>query len=267
MSDETVLTLQIKNESPIELLDLTRSFEAFTEEYGRFVRHSDTDAAVSDVRLYVKDLRKGSIVVELIALSPLALPYIENAKTVIEYVKYLKTAYEFLLGKAKAKPDFEKKDLENLSAIVGPIAKDSAAQFNVSTTINGNVTLNLSMSSLDANAAQNAARREIATMTEPIRGIQNQTLLYLWQARNDTQSSTGDKGVIESLYSGPVKLVFRDESVKAKLLHSTENPFTSSYVVDVVVETINGKPTLYRVLEVHDTLERTVSELPADESG
>jgi hypothetical protein len=34
-----------------------------------------------------------------------------------------------------------------------------------------------------------------------------------------------------------------------------ENPLTSGYLVDVAIETIQGKPVLYKILNVHSRVE------------
>ena len=40
------------------------------------------------------------------------------------------------------------------------------------------------------------------------------------------------------------------------MLFEDKNPFRMAYVVDVSVETIEGRPALYNVLAVHDKFER-----------
>jgi hypothetical protein len=43
-----------------------------------------------------------------------------------------------------------------------------------------------------------------------------------------------------------------------------ENPFRMAYIVDVAVETINGRPVVYNVLAVHEKLERPSSDNQGD---
>jgi len=125
-----------------------------------------------------------------------------------------------------------------------------SARFNVAAPIQ--ITLN----SLEANAAQNTAKREIELLHEPITGTKEKVLLYWYQARNDPRSQAGDRAIIESIYRGPVKAVFMNENVKAKMLLDTPNPFTHAYVVDVSVETVRDRPALYRILNVHEVIEK-----------
>ncbi len=80
--------------------------------------------------------------------------------------------------------------------------------------------------------------------------------MYWWQARNDIAGHAGDKAKIESIYDGPVKTTFQDDNIKAAMLLDEPHPFKKAFVVDVVVETIEGKPMLYKVTRLHEAFER-----------
>ncbi len=55
-------------------------------------------------------------------------------------------------------------------------------------------------------------------------------------------------------------LGFFSNLLKGRLLGSSENPFQSAYVVDVQVETVDGRPALYKVIDIHDTISRSGAE-------
>ena len=172
-----------------------------------------------------------------------------SANTVLEFHTYLYRAYEYLNGKGGAdceRPNLDKTSLQNLSNIVEPIAKDRASQIN----INGpNSNVYISLTSHDANAIQNAARKQIEALTIPERALHEKVLLYWYQARVDTSSRAGDRGIIES-FSSPsaVKVICATDSIKAQMILNESNPFREAYIVDVMVETIRGKPAVYSVL-------------------
>lgn len=92
-------------------------------------------------------------------------------------------------------------------------------------------------------------------MKEPITGIKEKVVLYWYQARNDPKSQAGDHAIIESISPGPVKAVV-DEETKSKMLSGPENPFQLGYLVDVEVETINSKPSIYKVLNIHEKFDK-----------
>jgi hypothetical protein len=84
--NEIGISIEIKNTQPIELIDLTESFVGFADEYKRSVAISDPAAPPEEVKLYVKQIRTGSIIADLIAIVPLTLA---DANHVIEFCQYL----------------------------------------------------------------------------------------------------------------------------------------------------------------------------------
>ena len=258
---EPRLHIEIKNVQPLELVDLNKSLLGIAEQYKRFVTSEGTPADAEEVKLYVSEIRSGSIIADLVSYSPLMLPFIENTVSILDFCKYLHAAYEYLLGKTREKPrQLEKIDYQALTNIVEPVAKDNGAQINIG-AINVTNPVFINLNSLESNAVQNSAKREIEKLQEPVTGIKEKVLLYWYQARNDPKSEAGDRAIVESIYRGPVKAVFSNESIKTKMLLDMENPFTHAYVVDLAVETIRDKPALYRILDVHEKIDK-----PAEDS-
>ncbi len=254
MEDEMKLRVEINNKRPVELIDLAQSMLSLSDEYRRFAP-SEND----DVKLYVKEIRSGSIIQELVAMSPYALPFIEHSKTVLEYAKHLKVLIDFLSGQGEQKPAaiVEKTTLTNIASIVEPVAKDNGSQMIIHTlNVSGDAVFNFGLNSLEANATQNAVRRIISQMKEPVTGVHEQVVMYWAQARNATDGKAGDKARIESLSKLDVKVRFASDALKKRMLYDEPFPFGKAYVVDVAVETVEDKPVLYRILDVHDTLER-----------
>jgi len=255
MEEPAKLNIEIKNNGPIELVDLTKSLLALADEYKRHLVRSEDSIFVNDIRLYVNEIRTGSIIASLIAMAPMALPLLENANTVADFTLYLKSAFNFLLGKETNKPALEKANYENLAQILEPVAKDNGSQFNIN-TFNNSGPIVIKLDSLNANAIQNSIAREIAALQTPMTGNHEKVLLYWYQARNDIRNQNGDKAIVESIYSGPVKTIFANEDIKSKILSSSENLFTRAYIVDVSVETIQNKPAVYKIIEMHESIER-----------
>jgi hypothetical protein len=248
------ISLTIRNVDPVELTDFTSALLALADEYNRLWSGESTDAVVEDVRLYVKEMRPGSIVADLIALAPGALPFVENSNHVFAFVGYLKTAFDALLGQSVNPKPLDRSSYENLSSIVDPVAKDAGASLSIA-TVNFNAPVTINLNHVQANAIQNAAKRKQAELAIPVMGTKEKVLLYWYQARNDSKSSAGDRAIVETIHANPVKVVFANESIKAKILSASENPFKMAYVVDLVVETIRGRPKLYRIIEMHEVIE------------
>ncbi|MDL1988866.1 MAG: hypothetical protein LWX08_14715 [Deltaproteobacteria bacterium] len=255
MNDDYKLTIEIKNDKPVELFDLTNSLLGLADEYKRFLARSDGPTAAEEVKLYVKEIKTGSIITDLVANAPYALPFVEHAKTIIDFSQYLDSIVQFFLGKKAVEPTLDKRNIENLSNFVEPVAKDGASQLNCNTTIHGNVKMVFNFNSVEANALQNSFRKKMEFLKEPITGLKKNVVLYWYQARNDPKSQAGDKAIIESIFNGPVKAVV-DENIKTKMLSGPQNPFQIAYLVDVEVETVNNRPLVYKVQNLHDKYDK-----------
>ncbi len=252
MNNENVLTVEIKNEKPILLVDFTNSFLSLADEYERFIRINDPVAASQEAKLFIREIRPGSIIADLYPLVPLALIAMENANTILDFANYLKKTFDYFLGRNIIQPDLKKKSLENFAAIVEPVAKDKGSQFNVIN--NGNLYVNIPFQ--EANVAQNAIGKALRALKEPSTGLHEKVLMYFFQARGDPSSQVGDRVKIESISQDPKRVIFKDEEMKRRLLFGNDNLFTHAYIVDVAVETIDGKPMVYKVQNIYDSIER-----------
>jgi hypothetical protein len=254
LEDAAQLVVKINNNAPIEVSDFARSMLSLGNEYQRFLGTGEYAATPDDVKLFVRDVRSGSITATLAAFAPAAIPFIEHADSIVEFAKHLKTMYEWLRGEGSGKPaKLDKTTLQNLNYIVEPVAKDAASQLNISAiNIQGGLVVNLPITSLDANAIQNHIRRELDALAEPVTGLHEQVVMYWAQARG--AGKVGDKARIESLYKGDVKVRFTDDQLKSSMLHKQPYPFGTAFVVDVVVETVRERPVLYKVMRLHEVI-------------
>lgn len=252
------LTIEINNKCPVELTDLAKSMLSLGDEYRRFLATHDAHIEADDVKLYIKEIRSGSIIQELVAMAPYALPFVEHANTIVSFAEHLKTMYGWFSGKSNDKPkNIEKTTLQNLNSIIEPVARDNGSQANfAAVNVQGDFVVNVNITSTEANAAQNAIKRELEAMREPVTGIHEQVVMYWAQARNQPESQSGDKAMIESIYKSAVRVRFANDNLKMKILYDEPHPFNKAFVVDVAVEAIDAKPVLYKVLALHEVLER-----------
>jgi hypothetical protein len=102
---------------------------------------------------------------------------------------------------------------------------------------------------------QNSARRYLGPKL-PTNDTLHDELLTLNQVRGEAKSSSGDRGIIESVSPLPVKLLFTSEEIKKGILEAPENPFQRVFIVDVQVKTANGKAALYKVLALKDSFDK-----------
>lgn len=245
------LIFDLRNTRPVELSELGKAFDSFAQEYKDRLRSHNDDFTADEVSLHVVEVRKGSIVAEISAMATYALPIAEHANTLWDFCTNLKSTLEWLKGKTSGKkPKLSREKLQNISNIVTPVVRDSGSQLNIS----GNVTINnptIILTNQDASAVWHGAKRELALLSQRKAGVHEHVVVHWYQARYDPKSRHGDRAVIESIHSGPIRTIFSNDGVKAKMLAGNRNPFKMAFFVDVVVEAIEDRPVLYRIIEVY----------------
>ena len=252
-----MLTVEVKNSRPVDLIDLTNSLAAFAEAFRDFANEHTGDPLPDNMRLYVKEIRSGSIIADLIALNDQAEWLLKNAEVFGAFATNLNDVANFFLGKSNGLQEPPTaKEARQVSQIVDPIAKDHGSQMNINVSEGGVVHINnVTINSTEANAIQNKVANYIAPKL-PAQMIMFDQLLVLEQVKNSLSSKSGDRGIIETINPRAVKLQFVSEDVKRKVLDLKENPLQCVFLVDVDVRSVEGKPMLYRILEVKDIIER-----------
>jgi len=252
------LIIKIDNKRPIELLDLTRALVSLANQFDCYVdKYADTPEN-REATLYVKEIKAGSVILELVELATVGMiPFLENTNTIIEFAKYCKNIISFFIKNEGDDPKLTPSELRDFSTILSPVAKDNGSQFNLSTTINGNVTMNININSLESNAFQNIVKQQIDRLKIPeqIEDIKSKVLLTWFQARNDLKSKIGNKGTIEELSKKPLNITFDNDEIKEQMLHGDVNPFNTAFVVDVKIQTIQDKPAVYKVVKLHELID------------
>lgn len=251
------LQITINNTKPVVLTDLTMALLGVGEQFERFIENETTEHHQAGSELFIKEVRSGSIVVELIAQALPIAPLLWQGGSLLEWSEYAKSVLEWLGGKLNEAPkSLTKNDLKQWSNILEPIAKDHGSQLNFSVSSGGTVINQFFINSEQANAAQNEIRRQIGVLDEPNDHIQKKRVMTWYQTKFDETSQTGNKAVIESISKSPVKVIFEDIAVK-KALMSGDSRFGKpwnelAYIVDVKVQTVRGVPKVYTVVAYYE---------------
>lgn len=256
MADAPSLTIEFKNERPVELTDLTASFSALGQSYEDFVYSRGYDPLSKNVRLYIRELRTGSIFAELISLAEQASFIFEHAEIYAGFITNLDELTKYFLSLRLGADEPSRREAAQYSQIIEPVAKDGGSQLFLN--VKGDVKFenHFHITSEEANAAQNGVRRYLGDRP-PVSGFFQSEPLYLSQLRGDTRSKWGDRGVIEKFSRKPVRLIFANEEVKRQILDLHENPFSLVYLVDGEVSTVEDEPVIYKIFYVRDSFPRT----------
>ena len=267
--DAQGLIFKISNSRPVALDDLTASLGAFSRAYNDFVGDSDPEASGTGVKLYVQELRTGSVLAVFQAIADQghlwlgtegviqSLRYLfDHADTLAAFAANLSDSVGFFAGEKELSGEPPtKRQATDLIDILEPVAKEAGSSISIRANNINIGTINININHMKANAVQNAAKRFIGPST-PANRILKDEVLVLHQVRGDAGSKVGDKGIIEAISKLPVKLFHASESIKKLILDLAENPFQLAFIVDVDVKTVDNKPALYKILELKDKFER-----------
>ena len=205
----------------------------------------------------MREIRSGSIIVELLALGGYAMTTIGGVNTVVTLAKNLKGMVEYGRGLVSSPPEgTTKRDAEDFVRFIQPVATDNRATLNiqVSDKARVNVLQQVFMTSETANASQNRVQNWVAQQSMPTTGRHEGVLFYWFQARTTGTSGVGDKGIIETLFPRALRTSFASDEVKATMLR--DRLFKMAYIVDVDVQTVGEQPLAYRILRVVDSFSR-----------
>lgn len=251
------LEVTINNERLVVLVDLTMALLGIGQQFERFIENETTEQYNVGSELFVKDVRSGSIVVELIAQAMPVAPLLWQGGSLSEWVSHAKSVIEWLNGKLSSPPkELTKQNLRQWNNILEPVAKDHGSQMNFTVSDGGHVVQQFFITSEQANAAQNTIRREMERLDEPDDHTQRKQVMVWYQTKFDDQSPTGDRAVIESISKAPVKVIFENNAVKKAMLAGDARfpkPWHElAYIVDVRVQTVQGVPKVYTIINYHD---------------
>jgi hypothetical protein len=247
-SSEALIRFELRNSKPVDLLDLTNALNSFGEAYQDHVVRSGFEIERGNIRLFVREIRTGSIIADLASMAEQASLVLRHIDVAAGFVTHWDQLFRFFLAlpiSLMSPPT--KREAEQAMAIMEPVAKDGGSQLFLN--VAGDLHVHNHYDSQQANAIRNAARRYIGPQL-PANQIQQDQLLTLFQVRGDVAAKVGDRGVIETISPDPVKLVFVSEDVKRIIVDQPSKPFQLIFLVDVEVRTVDGKPRLYRILAV-----------------
>jgi hypothetical protein len=252
MKNDIKLTINIENKKPVGLIDLAIGLSSFAKLYSDF-NNGDLEA-----KLLVKEIRKGSIEIDLVSLSVAsAIPIITDVNNIVQFCNYIR----LLIAICKKSSQEEIAKITTDNYLPNPTIKDFN---NFKDTINivsdAEDTINIGTNNGDTYINCTFNGKDVAIMKETIRQLQDepkrQTIftkqLFTWKQTNFDKTKVGNKGKIENITLNPLKVTFESSLIKEQMTTSTAKPKIDwqkkCYVVDVEVMFLENTPKLYKIL-------------------
>jgi hypothetical protein len=259
---EVFLRFEIKNDNPVDLNILSNSLNALSSQYDIFLsKKSKYDYKANDRKLLIKEVKNGSIIIDLIGT---ITPLFNEINTICEFGTYLKSGFEFFLGKiSQPNYNFSKKDCSDIRNIADVTARDTN-KANVNINIYGGNNKIYApvyvLSNTDANALQTTTKRyEDEYLQQEQQTIFMKELMYWADAsfNKKKQDNVVGKIIIENIDKKAKKVVFlnKNDEIKAKTRHSKyPNTEWQDLLRRVDVEVIKIQDIIkeYKILQLYD---------------
>lgn len=253
------LQIHLKNDQPVQLSKLCESLDGISREYSHFINLASEDLNLEpcDDNIYVTQITKGSIIVELGTLVAASYSVIEYSNAIFEFGERLSHIFNWLMGQGEKPENITTNQLRRLHNALEPTAVDPKASISIgSININGDIHVHFEADSAKCNALQNRINKEISKMKEPIIGFQNGCAM-IW-AQTATNRHV-DKGIIEAFTTKPVKVTFDNDTLKETMV-MREHPYKKIFIVDVMVNSIEDQVVSYHILRLVDIIDKTEIE-------
>lgn len=235
-----IIRLHIDAGETVDLLTLTKSLAAVATNYTRFAKARGFQKA----SLSVKEVSHGSIIVDLIG--SVANGFCEGVgEHMSGYLKYLGILIRKIRNEdtdgVTPKEAVEVRDMTGVidgtpdgSIRITQVGKENRVEVNIVCS--------------DAAAATKVAQA-LSIPCSPLGFERQGELLYLTRIDKD-KATAGNRGVIESISLKSLPVMFTGD-IHQRIFESGD-PFRKFFIVDAVVQTVNGVPSAYKVTRLHE---------------
>jgi hypothetical protein len=275
------IQLHLDVHEPIELMDLTMSFQAIAFEYRKHlfdhVRDRGNKPNEADVKLFLTKIESNCILAELggaVAILGSLFNLMDYVNIFKDFTMHLKNGIDYFKGigvSGIADPKnipYSKAECGRFADLLDVVAKNKEGNLGIKVIEysdgpeDSKLHLKIGFSSEEAYTARKGAL--IAQKALEYKGEADfrSVLMYFFQTNTDEPKSagrTGDKAIIKSISDKPLPVYFVSEMDQQRIMYTLSdpkvNPFKASLIVDVNTETDrNDIPRFYRIVHVHEII-------------
>ena len=263
-----ILTLTIDNSQPIKLSAFVNAFTSLAREYRQTVQESEKYSA-DEAEIYVKEIRSGSIVADLIPVAATMLPLItaeaDRIILAIEVVEKWRTKVSSLLD-GVIPEDSSKSDLKAWANAVEAIARDPDASSTLEAAsfedgkrqVRASITFNTN----EAIKMERVIDAEFERLEESKHADHERVLMVF--TRSDVGDAplgkrSGERVLIQEISEKNLAITYgselAEERIKHEIRESDENIYKKGFNVDVKVQYTGSRAVAYSIMHVHDVID------------
>lgn len=263
------LILRIETKQPIELGEFVSTFVGIGSAYERFNDQEHPDGR-GDARFYVREVRAGSIIAELVPYAIGATPFlgmgmagIKHANDLTKFVDTVRDKLKPYFKRNGRAPDTSKGEVADFLKTVQAVAHDEDGNLSLAVYEDGQKKVAFSFSSREARQAEgNLLEHRAELDATSAADHQRVTLRFVRPSAEAGKPGRkgGERAIIDKLSRSARPVLYAsdlaEQRMKHELLEAHGNVFRLLFDVDVNVEmSATGKPLAYRITAVHNVVD------------
>lgn len=264
------LTITLDLDDPVEISDFASLFAGIGGQFDDYMREHYPDLK-GQGQMYVKEVRRGSIVADLIPNIPDLIGFMDGALIVLGFSALFSKRIRALIS-GQHLPDAKKSDLHEIGKTIRAVSHDSGGQMRIeSMKFQQGVWVNNLEIQFDTQEAR-AAEKTIAEqkkLLDTVALVDHERVLMTFERSRKSDSTvnkpTGELVIIAEVSDKPKALIYASDLAEQKIKHeireADDNIYKKGFVVDANVRLNNGRVVAYAVTQVHQVI-----DLPDDDS-
>jgi hypothetical protein len=261
---EAFLTVKLDLTDPVEIHDFAAHFAGIGAEFEVYLQKQRPDLKGS-AKIYIKEVRKGSIVAELITGAGELIGVMDSALVIGGFASlFSKRVRNFVSGGFLE--GASKSDLKNIHDSIEAVSSDRDGTLELYETHfeNGQpvTTTALRITADEARKAQRTIERQKDELDGVSHADHSRVLMVFERPSKSSKTvgqSTGERVLIEEISAKPKALVYgsdlAEQRIKSEIIHSDDNIFKIGFIVDVNAKLRGGKTVAYSVTAVHQVID------------
>ena len=261
---KSYLTITLDLEQPVEIQDFAAFFSGLGSQFDRFLL-SEHPRMKGKAQMYVKEVRKGSIIADLVPNIPDLVGYMDNVLIVggfgALFSKRVRKAItgQFIDGASRP-------EIEEIGKTVRSLSKDSKGTLKIESVElkNGiwNKDVLIKFDTADARKAEATLDRQKKELEAVDNSDYKRVLMIFERSRKsdtDIAKPTGELVIIEEINEKPKALIYGSEMIEQQIKHeireADDNIYKKGFMVDVNTRMRAGRVVGYTVGAIHQVID------------
>jgi hypothetical protein len=270
MAGQAHIIVTIETKEPIEIGNFVSAFTAIASQYDKFVKEHFPQLS-PDARIFVKEVRAGSIIADLIPFAPLLgltdyIALMQQADVVVKFVQSYGASISAYFVPGTKDVGVSKSDLQDFLGSVVAIANDPDGSASLEAAVfedgKRDIRAAFTFTTNQARAAVESIETHRAQLDHKAHAPHQRVLMIFTQTNtknSPVDKRTGERVQIEEISNADLPVIYASELAEQQIKHeikeADDNVYKKGFVVDVFVVMKADRPVAYRVANLHQVID------------